>query len=299
MIRLVEEEDNRDLAGASDKRPTVQSWLEARCEFPLRMKLAGPIIPWSQLGSMIRAGQQGGHYTLAFFVRKPPGLRLRFQVKHDPAELRRIVAEWFEPLERAGAVIRHVLTVYEPEESRFGGPEGMAVAHQLWSRDTEVVLRYESLHPARRSTVSRTALWAALEQHLLTLTLDDEAEAWDVWCRLARACSALSFSATTVECYKRMLPRLIEPRFGLLALLTPELRLIFTTLEQANVESATALKRLSDDGKLTRGLRSWLTANALFHANRWALGLEAEHFRAVIEAMVNCLEPDRYRRRDS
>lgn len=294
MIPLIDEFDrDRDLTAESGEPVSVGSWLEVRCEFPLDGQPPAPLIPWGRIAAALESWRCADYYNLAFFVRKPPGLRLRFQVEHSADELRRIVTAWVEGLEEAHTVNKHALTIYEPEEYRFGGPEGMGVAHRLWSLDTELVLRYELLKPSQRSSVSRTALWAIMEHHFLKLTLHDDAEIWDVWCRLADACSDLPVHGPTNESYKRMAPSLIDPRTNLLALLTPQIRSILAGCEKANIESASAIRRLRDEGTLTRGLRSCLTADALFRVNRWAVGLEVTELLALTEAMVQLLEPDR------
>jgi thiopeptide-type bacteriocin biosynthesis protein len=294
MITLIDEFDrDRDLTTESGEPASVGSWLEVRCEFPLGGQPQAPLIPWGPIAGAFESWRCADYYDLAFFVRKPPGLRLRFQLKHSPDEFRGIVTAWVEGLEQAHKVNKHTLSIYEPEEYRFGGPEGMGVAHRLWSLDTELVLRYELLKPSQRSSVSRTALWAMAEHHFLKSTLDDDAEIWDVWRRLADACSNLPAHGPTKESYERMAPSLIDPRATVLAVLTPQSRSILAGCEKANVESASAIRRLRDEGDLTRGLRSWLTADALFHINRWAVGLEAAQLRALTEAMVQLLEPDR------
>ena len=294
MTSLIDEFDrDRDLTAEPGEEANAGSWLEVRCEFPLGGRPETPLIPWARLAAGFEFWRRADYYSLAFFIRKPPGLRLRFQIKHSPDEFRRIVTAWVEELEEVSAVKKHVFSVYEPEEYRFGGPDGMEVAHRVWSLDTELVLSYELLKPGERTSLRRTAFWAMLEHHFVKSALNDDAEIWDVWCRLADACSGLPIDEPTKETYRRIAPALIDPHTNLLGLFTPQLRSIWANAQKANVESANAIRRLRDGGKLNRGLRSWLTANALFRLNRWAVGLEVGELRALTEAMVELLEPDR------
>jgi thiopeptide-type bacteriocin biosynthesis protein len=275
--------------------PGDDRWIEMRCALPLESARQQPCMPWQPLASAVRTWTEGGLCRDFFFVRKPPGVRLRFSVDASRERLVAAIDDWVAEMTRHRHVVSHVSAIYEPEEYRFGGPAGMAVAHRLWSDDSKLVLEYECLSPARRGSVSRAALWALSVNELLRGALDDTAEAWDVWCRLADAVSRWQGGAGSdpPPGYRAIAGALFEPSAHWLSLLRADVRSIVDRGRCLHGGVGEALKGLVAHGTLRTGRRAWLAANALFQANRWGLGLSPMDLGAVTLAMEQLLRPDR------
>ena len=271
------------------------AWVEIRCAFPVEGTPPALLVPWQPLAASVRSWRETGLCDAFIFVRKPPGLRLRFSRGAARKGLDAALSEWLSEMTRQHHVVSHAQAVYEPEEHRFGGPVGMAIAHGLWSADAESVLEYECLGRARRGSVSRAALWAIIVNDLLRVTLEDAAEIWDVWCRLADAIRRWDVDGRDVpqSGYRAMAAALFDPSTQWLALLRPDVRLFVERGRAANRSAGEALRALMTQGGLRTGRRAWLAANALFQANRWGLGLHPTDLRAVTLAMEHLLQPER------
>jgi thiopeptide-type bacteriocin biosynthesis protein len=265
-------------------------WIEIRCAVPVE---STPLVPWVELRSAVQVWRQSGLLDQFFFVRKPPGLRLRFRSKNSQADFLNALDVWLGLMVQKNRVVHFQSVTYESEVRRFGGNEGMAIAHQHWSDDTETILDYECIPSGSRGTIPRTALWVTLVNHLFRETLDDSAEIWDVWCRLNEAFAELSSEfgkAKTI--YDSVAPGMFSGPEHWKELLSPILEAIVTRARNSNSDVANQLTGLSRKGGLKIGVRSWLTANTIFQANRWGLGLNPPELRAAVSAMCQYLEPD-------
>ncbi|MFC4905717.1 thiopeptide-type bacteriocin biosynthesis protein [Actinomadura gamaensis] len=278
-------------------------WLEVRLLVGTDPLTRGPRIPWARLDAAVARWRSEQRFEQCFFVRKYPGLRLRFSGPGLAERLTPDLAAWVEDETGRGELAGHRFAVYEPELRRFGGPAGMDAAHRHWDQDTRLVLGYEAMcsaMPVTASpvTVGASRLWAAMVNHLLRLCLEDAAEVWDVWKRLDTLIASASASGET----EHSRPQGIDPALARgLYQLSPELlkRLVpaeVRILLQAaigNQRTAKEIGALDFHGGLAVGKRSWLTANATFQCNRWGLGLRLGELRSVTEAMTLLLQPDR------
>jgi thiopeptide-type bacteriocin biosynthesis protein len=275
------------------KSASDAEWLEVRCAFPINGIPSAPVIPWQMIRSALSTWRQSSTCDRFFFMRKPPGLRLRFLSKVAKGNFERILFEWLSGLARNQHVVSYAPAIYEPEEHRFGGARGMAIAHLIWSADAEMIVEYECLQTARHGSVPRSAIWAVLVNSLQRQTLDDSAEMWDVWCMLADTLSDFCIEDALVSRYYAMAHTLFNPTPQWLVLLTPEVRRLVERSMEINRIAADELRNLVTAGTLKIGIRSWLTSNALFQANRWGLGFEATQFHATALAMRAYLAPNR------
>jgi thiopeptide-type bacteriocin biosynthesis protein len=120
-----------------------------------------------------------GQATAFFFMHKPPGLRLRLH--GNQRQLTAVLSERLVRLQADGCIQRHVFDFYEPETALFGGPTGMAFAHQFFTADSLAVLGYFrdacDGAPAMRPQMASTAVLDIL----LRSVLGDAFELWDVW----------------------------------------------------------------------------------------------------------------------
>jgi thiopeptide-type bacteriocin biosynthesis protein len=239
-----------------------------------------PYVPWESLAQEVAGWRVEDRFRRFWFVRKPPGLRLRFAGRELGARLEPALSAWLVEAEAANDVRGFRFGRYEPEEHRFGGPAGLAVAHDLFDRDTAVVLRYESLEDDRRGGIDRHGFALAALDDLFLRCVDDQAEVWDVWKRLealvgdphpGEAGTAAGHGWEALDESGRELAR--EAAAG-------------------NSGAATALRATADAGRLTRGVRSWLAAAAAFSWNRWGLPLDLAALAQGVAAMARLRMPD-------
>jgi thiopeptide-type bacteriocin biosynthesis protein len=219
-----------------------------------------------------------------FLMRKPPGLRLRLAAG-DTAEL---ATHWREPLDAlvtAGALARWARVAYEPEVFRLGGRAGCDLAHQWFEVDSLAWIRLEPAALRGELRLSRELLSLALLNDLFFATLDDAAEVWDVWCRLA-GMHNLPLDASA----ERAPFVAIEAVLPLAGPVELELLAAYTRANQTLKEGLQATRQR---GELQIGSRAFLATLALFHWNRFGLTPEAR--QRLVLPMLRTLDPHRAR----
>lgn len=263
-------------------------WLEVR--LAVRRSDGLPYVPWAALRTAVDRWRREGRFGLFFLIRKEPGLRLRFSGSALSTELDPVLRSWLDGTVAAGEAIGWERATYEPEEFRFGGPDGMALAHRVWDLDSRLVLAFEEA-PAHR-----IPLWGATVCDLLAECVDDTAEQWDVWKRLQRQLPAAvsrpdrlspfrdAGGAAPVEVYEG------GPAF--LQRLRPVERWILDEAGVGNRDAAAVLRRVDHAGDLTVGRRGWVTAMAVFQCNRWGLVQDRLALTRLVDGLVELLRPD-------
>lgn len=196
-----------------------------------------------------------------FFMRKAPGLRLRFAFP-DRAT-RAGEGEIVDHLNRVAAVSRWFPSCYEPETFQFGGPAAMEVVHAHASADALAWWQWE-----RRAsrTIASTVLSLCVLNDLFCRVLDDDAgEVWDVWCHLAAAHGAGPADDGAAL-----------PRIGIAhvaARASAAEQVVLRAYQRANRSFASAFRRLHARGQLLYARRLVLPYVALFHWNRFGFAL--------------------------
>jgi thiopeptide-type bacteriocin biosynthesis protein len=178
---------------------------------------------------------------------------------------------------------------YEPEEFRFGGSAGMAVAHDLFDRDTRRVLQYEVLAARRSVRLSRDLFSLAMSNDLLARCVEDGAEVWDIWRRLQTALD----NGTTVELSSDEIAHYsgaAELASDFYANCTNQERLLLESAQEDNQQIASRLRAAQHINGLLVKPRSWLAAACIFHWNRF--GLTQPFLRRMAAAMAHCWNPD-------
>jgi thiopeptide-type bacteriocin biosynthesis protein len=248
-----------------------------------------PYVPWESLARQVSRWRAAGRFQVFWFVRKPPGLRLRFAGPDLGAQLEPALNEWLVAAEGANDIRGFRFGRYEPEVHRFGGPAGMAVAHDLFDCDSALVLRFESLDDARRRRIDRHNFALASAEDFLLLCLNDEAEVWDVWKRLA---ALLQDPRPNVRLDVGAI-RASEPRQRLDSLDDEDGLTLARDATAGNRRVAAALRATVDAGRLAIGVRSWLAAAAAFQWNRWGLPLDLPRLAREVTAIAEAYTPDK------
>jgi thiopeptide-type bacteriocin biosynthesis protein len=247
-----------------------------------------PFVPWSALATTVERWRADGYFARFYFVRKPPGLRLRFGGPDLGERLEPALTTWLSAAERRNDIRGFRFTGYEPERRRFGGKTGMGIAHDLFDADAALALRFEAGTASgdQDPPVSRRLLSLAICQDLFTRSLDDGAEVWDVWKGLEEAVGGAAGVPFRPD------PAVVGEVRAFLAAPGPAASAVLDPARVANARVSAALRAAVSAGRLSRGPRRWLTAAAVFHWNRWGLPLELPLLGSCVAAMAESTEPD-------
>jgi thiopeptide-type bacteriocin biosynthesis protein len=270
--------------------PGGHGWVQVNCTlFP--QGLDAPLyVPWARLQDAVEAWRAERRFARCFFMRKPPGLRLRFQGVHLGARLEPALIAWLEAAERRNDLRGFRFAVYEPERFRFGGPVGMDVAHDHFDRDSRLALRYETLTDDDCTHLPRDLYSLIVTYDLCRRGVDDSAELWDVWRRLGVAVGGdlPTVGADASASARDHAALALAPAF--LATLPAPVVTLLADARAHNEAIAARLHAASVAGRMIIGPRAWLAAACVFHWNR--LGLVLPDLRAMVARMLRLLEAE-------
>jgi hypothetical protein len=249
-VAIVSDSDDALLAGLDVQRERSLEWVQidlaAAVGAPELAAALGPL--WATFGP-----------RRWWYVRKDPGLRVRIEVGAGAgagSEAETLRRSTRAALAALGPV--HV-TTYEPETYRFGGPDGMDVAHDHFALDSALNAvagrATPPLDPVEWST-------AALGD-LVARVVDDHAELWDAWKRLEELVGVG--------------PAPARPQPGGGAGGSGPRRLL-PVLQRGNAQVASRLRRVTLGHGV--GPRGWFAAVAVFHWNR--LGFDPVRMGEVV-----------------
>jgi thiopeptide-type bacteriocin biosynthesis protein len=208
-----------------------------------------------------------------WFIRKYPCWRLRLAPGPGGQQAEPWFAAALDKLASGGVITRWLPGVYEPEEAAFGGPEAMAVAHDLFAADSAGVT---SLLTGTATGLGRRELSVLLCGLLMRGAGMEWYEQGDAWARVARdrplpasvpagKLTAMSGSLTTV------LTADVTGEVGLAGPAGPAAEAAWWAA--AFTQAGQALGEQARAGTLRRGLREVIAYHVIFHWNR--LGLTA------------------------
>lgn len=213
-----------------------------------------------------------GAITSWWFIRKPPGLRLRYLPVDERARGR--LDTLLDGLAAAGRITEWTPGIYEPEIHAFGGPAGMDVAHELFQHDSRHLLSYLARQRATGTAeLGPRELGVLLFSVLMRAAGLDWYEQGDVWARVAEERPATDMTHRS-ERLKKAVHRLMTANAG------PRSSLVsagpLSVLADWITEFDHAGRQLADlnrRGLLERGLRGVVAHHVIFQWNR--LGLSA------------------------
>ncbi len=134
------------------------------------------------LGPLLTTGQDKGDIASWWFVRKGPQWRVRLE---SPADS--LTCRLAEALTGNGGAVAVTEGTYEPETTRFGGPEAMDAAHRLFAADSRRLLD----HLAGNSPRLLREIPVILAVRLLRAARQDWYEQGDCWEQMAGTVSAM------------------------------------------------------------------------------------------------------------
>ncbi|MBA9002859.1 thiopeptide-type bacteriocin biosynthesis protein [Thermomonospora cellulosilytica] len=262
---------------------------------PERLSAAGQDQTWWQIHLQFTDWQTAEHTAAArlapllddavdpngawWFIRKHPTWRLRLRpAPHPDAPSHGPVPDTLDQLVKEGVLERWWTGRYEPETTAFGGPDGMAAAHALFTADSHAIL-----HPVPGLTLGRRELSMLLCGALMHGAGLEPYEIGDVWAKVAHdrpfpadiPRESLDRLTATVTTLLRTDTRPAGAAFGPagpLAAATPWAEAFHTC--------GKALARLARNGLLERGLREILAYHVIFHWNRAGLNTRQQSLLA-------------------
>ncbi|QBD82613.1 hypothetical protein EPA93_44275 [Ktedonosporobacter rubrisoli] len=130
--------------------------------------IAGPI------RTMAKNLREQGKIDMWFFIRYDdpyPHLRLRFHSKLDvdPYELLMTLLQWSQQLAQKGSIRSYCVDTYEQEIERYGGPDAMALAEQLFCIDSTIVSECLCALAMQQVSLDATALAVFLLDQFSTM----------------------------------------------------------------------------------------------------------------------------------
>jgi thiopeptide-type bacteriocin biosynthesis protein len=261
-------------------------WIQVNCTLYSTAVAGPPFVPWQELSGALQRWRGEERFQQAFFMRKPPGIRLRFSGRNVFERLEPELVSWLEDADQRNLIRSFRFSVYEPEQFRFGGPAGMAIAHDQFDLDSRIALAYESLLPAAQAGLPRDLLSLLAATDLFSRCVDDGAEMWDIWQRLRAAVGGGPTSAVQDVDRERSALSL-TPEF--VNGLAPEAVHLIEEARGGNERIAARLHAAVVAERLTIGVRSWLTGVCIFHWNR--LGLTTEDLEPLTARMLAMFAP--------
>jgi thiopeptide-type bacteriocin biosynthesis protein len=209
-----------------------------------------------------------------FFMRKAPGVRLRFRAQGEA--MTAIVTAALDELVLSRAIARWFPSCYEPETFQFGGAEAMELAHAHFSVDARAWWQWESLRRDGRAHCSAEVLSLAVLNDLFVRMLEGPEEVWDVWCQLA----LLHDGAPGVGRSPVPVVRIGD----LVHRVSADERELLDRYTDANATFAHGMRALLEGGKLLFAFRLVLPYVGLFHWNRY--GFSATQRSRMFTAMT-------------
>ncbi|MEX1365470.1 MAG: thiopeptide-type bacteriocin biosynthesis protein [Nannocystaceae bacterium] len=227
-----------------------------------------------------------------YFMNKPPGLRLRLLGVVD--ELMPQLRTALEEQVSRGVVARFDVGPYDDEVAQFGGPVGMALAHEFFTRESMLVLEHHRLRLTEEVGLPALDLSLVALDMLLRLVTDDDWELWDVWTKLSmtgRLPAKLSLEPDDPEVARALALRprvmsLLRDEGRALACAGPRQALALRRYGEGLPALAEALRRARCEGELAWGLRDILPFWIIFHWNRMGFDLLRQQQLALLMAVV-------------
>jgi thiopeptide-type bacteriocin biosynthesis protein len=221
--------------------------------------------------------------THLWFVRKPPGLRVRAKTEVGGTDvLTRIAAE----LRDDGVVVSAREGVYEPEARRFGGARAMERVHAFFHVDSRGFIAWHRRRAEARLAPAVVSL-AVISTLFDRLLAGAGSEIWDAWANLA----SLHGIEHGIEHDATARP-LLPPTFAQLhALAADHESAVLADYDHGCHALAEGVDALRREGDFRVGVRAFAADVALFHWNRW--GIAEDERVELCEGALAAFHPHR------
>lgn len=217
------------------------------------------------------------------FLRKSPSWRLRYRPAGPDAA--KVLDAALDELVVAGVLITWTPGIYEPEETAFGGPAAMELAHILFHHDSRHLLNQRIREQAGSGGLGRRELGILLLSVAMRAAGLDWYEQGDVWVRIAA--ERPGEEARHPQRLKAAVHRLMTVDVSTTSASVTEGRLSPLAEWIATFEwFGQQLADLNRQGRLERGLRAVLAHHGIFHWNRLGLPAEDQHTLSTLAKEV-------------
>jgi thiopeptide-type bacteriocin biosynthesis protein len=216
-------------------------------------------------------------------MRKPPGLRLRFELEdtHDGALAVEEIESLLNELADHRLVKQWYPSVYEAEVFKFGGPAAIDSVHAYFYADSSAWWRWEEQQDIGHTSLNPRLLSVSVLNDLFAAFTDGPEEVWDVWCHIA------VFHGDSVTINTPAAPRVsiddIVDRVS-----SPEAALL-RSYGSSNARLVQAFRALHAAGKLLVAHRLVLPHIALAHWNRY--GFAPDDRASMYTRMIRAWSP--------
>lgn len=228
-----------------------------------------------------------------FFMRKAPGLRLRFALPHGTSESP--IVEQLDQWRTIGVLQRYQFGLYDPETHQFGGPAGLDAIHRHATVDSLAYLQFADLHARGNATVDPLLFSLIVLHDLIGRVAEDPWEQWDVWCELRLTGRLVppdgelgALLAEELADNRELLEAVLLHREDVLDELTPSERALVRAMASANATLVADWNAAIASRTLSCPPRKILPFLIIFHWNRVGLDLgEQMALTYFVEAMLN------------
>lgn len=264
-------------------------WVQVNCALFPRSPDGELYFPWTQLAEAIETWRTNERFERFFFMRKSPGLRLRFWGIDLEERLEPVLVAWLELAELQNLIRGFRFVLYEPEEFRFGGPSGMSIAHDHFDRDSRIAMRYQILLEFESKALPRDLLSVAITNDLFTRCVGDRAEVWDIWQRLQRALGDETGKQLLTASDLQRERDAVLGSAAFMQNLSPEETQLICDAQVDNQHIAARLHSAEIAGRISVSVRKWLVSASIFHWNR--LGLTSEELNPMVIRLSQIWDP--------
>jgi thiopeptide-type bacteriocin biosynthesis protein len=264
-----------------EERGNQDAWLDVAVSFSSQ-ELVDRFLA-RRVAHAVDIWRSDGTVRHSFFLRKSPGLRLRFSGKNLGSTLLPRLTDLLDAARSKEEIAGHHFGIYEPETHRFGGEEGIDIAHDLFTHDCEEFYRLLALEHAGTSTSGREILSLFVLNDLIGRLTEDLWEQWDVWKNMRIAgrrppldeASIQSLTAQADLNRDAIMGTLYTARNRLLGF-DPQERDILSRYCATNERIAARFAEAAKRRALAYGPRRVLPFIIVFHWNIWHFDIRAQ-----------------------
>lgn len=218
------------------------------------------------------------------FLRKFPSWRLRYRPAGPDSA--KVLDAALDELVEAGVLASWTRGIYEPEETAFGGPAAMRIAHTLFHYDSRHLMDELAREQAERAPgLGRRELAVLLPSVAMRAAGLDRYEQGDVWARIAA--ERPGDEICNPQRHRASVHRLMTVDISTTSRSVTQGRLAplaewIATFEWVGQQ----LADLNRQGLLERGLRAVIAHHGIFHWNRLGLPAEDQHTLSTLAKKV-------------
>ena len=294
--------DPLNLFGINKDYNRNSTWIQINCSL-FQQKNHTEFFPWEELKKIVHFCIKNGLIKQFFFIKKPPGIRMRFYGENLYTKFIPLIVEWLEENENNNNIRGYKFSIYEPEIYRFGGQGGIEVAHEHFSLDSDIIISYELASGKLKKSLPKILLSIISMHHLFTVCNNDKAEVWETWKKLQELIE--NYIIISAQNSIDVLGMDVENQINLqnsFELISQEIDINFDFIKEKNSHISKQILKIKKNNltisnllqtnlksnTINIGSREWLTSIAIFHWNRF--GFNILDIKFIIEKVLTNLQ---------